>query len=277
MQFTRFTRRLSLYAFLLGFVFACAAAFVLAAHVRSFAEQKQRALAIGVELPVLRSRVALLKASLATEKAYGMDAAASLEEQAALSVLPITPDAPRFIAMLTSVVAAIDTGLSVERVVFGQETVEEGRKRIPVTLSLSGPFSAVTRLLSILRLSGKLTVSDLLQSDAEKRFLDDVDARSPASLLAASQFLSSDILSVAAQPEAALDRVTHDMPSSLAADVRAILLSSGLAPVFDVLSPIVQSFSDTGNWPLPLFTLDTVERTGDRTVIHLTMVGRKGE
>ena len=268
------SKRLQYSAFFLFFALAVAAALVLSRHVTTFAEQKQRALMIGQELPHLRSQVALLKATVATEKAFGMDAAASLEEQAASYVLPLTPDAPRLIALLSAIVGSFSDALTLESVIVGQPVVVDARETKPVTLTLRGPLLDAMNVVSLLDLSGRLTVSDLLTSEDRKRLLEDIDARSPASLPAVSAFLSADILSVASQPDAALDRVTRDMPSAVAADTRATLLASGLTPVFDVLSPVISSLRKADSWPFPFLITDSIEYADNRTVVRLTMMGR---
>ncbi len=268
-------RLIPLLCFGIGLCATAAALLLLIAHARIFSEKRDMALIIGTELPALRSRVALLEAGVEAQKIYGSEAAASREEQAQIFILPEEPDIARAVRSVQEITLAIKQGLTVESISFGKTPSGTGAlKALPGTIVLKGDAAHMARFLRILDLAGTFTVRDALTAGTASKFLADIQEASPLSLKNAEQFLHTDLITYAAQPDTTEDRMLQEIQPSAAVDIRTFLLKSGLADIRAVLSDIAASLRDKRVWPVPLLLVQSVEQVGDKWTLHIEIVSR---
>lgn len=268
-------RRLPL-LFLLGCVLCALACALLLLQVKMFAIEKDRAMAVGTRLPEVTSRVNLLSAMLESEKAYGADVLSSKEEQAAVYILPSQPDTARTVRVLQEIVRGFTTPdqLGIDKLTFGQPTVQNGRKELAGTLVMHGDFSWVTRVIALMEMSGRLSVSDVLPSAVTNDFLGRMEAANPASLGVASKFLYMDLLAYSEHADDAETQVFADVPIDTAADARTLLLQSGLADVRRALSPVAAHLREQAVWPLPLMRVKSVTGKGNVWTVEFVLMSR---
>ena len=144
-----------------------------------------------------------------------------------------------------------------------------------MTAKLHGSVNGVARLLTALGFSGDLSVSDALAPGNSRAFLEQTEAVSPLSLPGAEEFLYADLVSYAANPDAAEQRLVRDMDPSAGADIRALLLKAGLADVRTALSPVAAVLRQDHLWPMPLLRVDSVEEEGGQWTAEITVFGRQ--
>lgn len=270
---------MSMIALAAGIAGVVAGAWLLLGHLDAFGPKRDVAVLVGSSLPQLRSRVALLSANVEAEKLFGIEKHASREEQAAAYILPPRPEGSRAAAALQEAASALSANgatVTVQSLSFASAATEvDGHGELSGTLRLAGASENVLRLLTIVEFGGAISVRDALSPKAVRTFLETVEREAPLALPAAEEFLFSDLLTYAADPAAAEQRLLRDVPPESAAPIRTMLLSSGLSNVRSALSPVATRLKQQRLWPMPLIRLDGLEHEGDGAwVVQLTIFGR---
>lgn len=265
--------------FMVGILLSVAACGVLVAHTKSFSLKRDTAVMIGTTLPELRSSVALLRANREAEEYFSRTARSAREEQASVYVLPNTPAASRTVTVLQTIVSALSESMkeqgAIQTVVFADRTTDhDSYKTLRGTLRMTGSFRFVATFLSILSMSGNMMIRDVFTDDATSTFLKQVNESAPLSLKAAEDFLYTDLLTYASTPDQVEQSMLSDLPSEVQPDVRAFVLSSGLAAVRTALSDVAPTLKKSRAWPLPLLTVDSLKRDGKSWEIGLTVYRR---
>ena len=266
-------------SFVIGILLSVIACGMLAVHARSFSLKRDTAVMIGTTLPELRSSVALLAANLQAEQFFSENALSAREEQASVYVLPDSRAAGRTVASFQTIAGALRDTLktegSIRTMTFDDSSVgHSDYKTIGAHLQMSGDFRYVSTFLSILSFSGKMMIRDVLSDDAVAAFLKQINASAPLSLKAAEDFLYTDLLEYAANPDQVEQRMLQDLPTETQPDVRSFVLSSGLASVRTSLTEIAPALRNRNVWPLPFVTVDSLSRSGDAWTIGLTFYRR---
>ncbi len=276
---SRIGRAARIAAFTLGVAGVLTGCSLLLKHIDAFGPKRDMAVLIGSALPDLRSRVALLGANVEAEQLFGMEKHAAREEQASAYILPEQPEGSRAVSVLQETAAALTADgspISIGGISFARESVTvDDHRELAATVKVSASPGDVARLLTALEFSGDLSVRDALPPDRARAFLELVEKESPLSLPSAEEFLFSDLVTYAAEPDKAEQRLTRDMQPSAAADVRTLLLSSGLADVRASLSAVAPRLKAQRLWPMPLMRVDAIERDGDgEWTLVVTVFGR---
>ncbi len=230
---------------------------------------------IGAELPALASQVSALKAGLALTQAYGMDIFSRYEEQAAVYILPETVDRARVVRVLQETALALRSqgeAVQIDDLSFGSDPAS-----LTLTLALSGDPQAVAHFLSLLDLSGRITLSDVLGKDATDQFLLAVSVQSPLSMPAASLFLALDPLQYALDPLTAEDKLFADVPAAQAAALKSDLLDSPVGALRSQLTPIATVLKAKRVWPLPLLSVNRMDREQNKWTVDVKLFERSGK
>lgn len=266
---------------LLGVGILCIAASfgVLVGYGHNFGFKRDTAVMIGSVLPELKSSVALLRANTEAEQMFARDGLAAREEQAKAYVLTDGSPAPRTVAALQDIVAALakrpDAKLSFDRLTFDAKPADLGsEKTLGATLVLKGNFRDTARVLGILSFSGDMMVRDTIGDADERAFLEKVESSAPLSLKAAEDFLYTDLLDYASDPDRAEQAFLADMATDTMGDIRSFILGAGLADVRLGLQDTAPLLKDKRAWPLPLLSVIGMHREGDTWTISLTIFSR---
>ena len=264
----RLRRVLGILLFAAGIVSGVIACGLLVMHTQTFSLKRDTAVMIGSTLPELKSSVALLDANIQAETLFSQNALASREEQASVFVLPDGPAASRAVSSLQEIALAItkDAGgaVTVSTVTFDAAPVIHGSyKTLGAHLAMKGDAMSVARFLAILGYSGDMMVRDLFTDRTAEQFLRQVEDAAPLSLKPAEDFLYLDLLQYAAAPDQAEQNMLKDMPTGAQADIRSFVLQAGLAGVRSAFDRIAQHLKDKAVWPLPLVSVDHLQRSGD--------------
>lgn len=276
--FTHHRRVLELSAFVLGILCAVIACGVLIAHADAFRAKRESALKIGMQLPELESSVALLQANVEAETLFFEDGLASREELADVYILPLSSPTPRLVTSLTAIADALSivgSPLSIEKVtVSAPPEVTDGLKKYHAHLVLRGTFQSVSRFLGILSFSGDMMVKDVLPLDTQQSLLQAIEAIAPLTLRHGVDFLYTDLLEYASDPEVSEQRMLSDIPTDTAMELRSMVLRAGLAHVRSSLQDIAKTLREKHVWPFPLVDVTALRREGDRWMIDMTVYGR---
>lgn len=259
---------------------------LLAVSIGQFARVRDEAVITGATLPTLRASVALLSATIDAEKAFRERGSASREEIIDTYVLPKSAETTRAAHVLTTIAESIGAPSSehsvvIERMHFEHRAMQEAGIGIASAMSgtrgevlLRGSFQSVTAFLAIVGLSGELMIGDVLSEQAQQDFLSEMHRASPEHVKAALEFLSTDLLSYAAEPDVREDRILRNATPNDAAIIRGLLLKNGLARVRSVLSQRAATLREKHAWPLPLMRIDVLERKGDLWQIGISLMTR---
>lgn len=252
---------------------------LLLRHVEAFGPKRDMAVLIGSALPELRSRVALLNANVEAERLFGMDKFAAREEQASVYILPESPEGARAVTVLQEVAAALsadNSPVGINGITFAQDsTTVDGHRELAGAVKITASSADLSRLLTALEFSGDLSVRDALPPEQSRAFLKLVESVSPLTLPSAEEFLFSDLVAYAADPDGAEQRLTRDMQPSDAADVRTLLLSAGLADVRTSLAAVAPRLKQQRLWPMPLLRVDSLESQGNNEwILGIAVFGR---
>jgi len=269
----------SVVALATGVAGVLAGAWLLLGHLDAFGPKRDVAVLVGSALPELRSRVALLSANVEAEKLFGIERHASREEQAAAYVLPERPEGSRAAAALQEAASALSangSAVSVVSLAFAASATEvDGHGELAGTLKVKGSAENVLRLLTIMQFAGDISVRDALPPKAVREFLETVESESPLSLPAAEEFLFGDLVTYAADPTAAEQRLLRDMQPEAATSVRTLLLTSGLSDVRGALSSVASRLKQQRLWPMPLMRIDGLDHDADESwTVQLSVFGR---
>ncbi len=229
---------------------------IFSVRLQRLSVMREEAVHTGNRLPELRAHIRLLEARLAADTAYGSDLRASREEQAAAYVLPSSVDGSHVFRVFRDAVTALgrtEVGApTIDSLSVEPATPEAASAMIVIRgRGTSAQFGA---LYGIVQWSGYLTVQDALDSSADA-FLETVERAAPLSLPAIEEFLRTDLLAYAADPDAIEARIFRDMTPSLAAELKTSLLRSGLGSVRLTLTPVASFLKERRAWPLPFLSL----------------------
>ena len=261
-------------------VLACG---TLVLHARQFGSKRDGAVSIGLTLPDQKARVALLEAQTEAEQVFFEQGLAAREEQADIFVLPVGIPRARILQSIQEIGTAVrkdGTTFTIEGMTTGNvasltmsgTTIE----KTAVNLMLKANFQTMTKLFGILGFSGKMMVKDVIPEGVQQAFLAEVENVSPLALGSAEQFLYTDLLEYAADPDSKEQQLFTELSPERAGELRAHLLESGLSSVRASLSPVAKDLKTSGTWPLPLVRIDSIQREGERWNIGLTAFSRKG-
>lgn len=263
----------------IGIALSVVACGMLAVHAKSFSLKRDTAVMIGTTLPDLRSTVALLAANRQAEQFFSKNALAAREEQASVYILPDSPAAGRTIDSFQTIANVLSDSMteegSLQNLSFESTVIDRGGfKTIGAQMMLRGNFRFVSAFLSVLSFSGDMMIRDVLSDDAIVTFLKKINASAPLSLKAAEDFLYTDLLEYAAEPDRIEQEMLQDLPPDTQGDIRSFVLASGLSAVRSSLTKIAPELRRNRVWPLPFVTVDSMKRQGQQWTIDLTFYRR---
>ena len=265
--------------FIVGVLLSVTACGLLAVHASSFSLKRDTAVMIGTTLPELRSAVALLSANSQAEQLFAQNALSAREEQAAAYILPEGPAASRAVEALRTIASTLAQSMEtegvLERLAFDQNIVHHGSyKTVRGELHLKGDFRFVARFLTILSFSGDMMIRDALTDSESREFLRRIETLAPLTLRIAEDFLYTDLLQYAASPDQIEQILFKELPVDAQADIKTLLLTSGLAAVRTSFQHIALSLNARRVWPLPLLRVNALTRDGEQWIIDLTFYRR---
>lgn len=264
---------------IVGLTLIVGSSLLLSTHASAFGTARTSAMTLGSALPSLRSQVALLESSVQARQIFGAEADAAREEQASIFILPKDPDTARMVSVLHAIAQALredGADITIDAITFDKQVMTSGDHRaLPTTVSMHGNLASVSRLTSILKLAGVLSVSDALAPGAGKEFTQMVESMHTLSLPAAERFLALNLADYAAEPDGAESRLTQDLSIDDAVSLRTFLLKSGLSDVRLTLGEVATTLRDKCLWPMPLVHIDSLEGNGSVWTLKMGLLARR--
>lgn len=264
-------------SFVSGILLSIAACGVLASHASLFSQKRDTAVMIGIQLPELKTAVALLSANVEAERVFAEQARAAREEQASVYILPSTSPAPRTVKTLQEISSALgeDSDFRLEKLTFDAASKDQGTfKTLTAHAVFRGSFQETARMLAVLGFGGDMVVKDVLSVQDQEIFLRQMEAAAPLSLGRAEDFLYLDLLRYAAAPDKSEQYMLEDVPSAAVSQIRATLLDAGLTDVRLAFAGLASELSQKNLWPTPLMKVRSIQRDGDRWTVELAVFSR---
>lgn len=252
---------------------------LLRGHFQMLKDIREFALPLAAEIPALERRAALLSRQMELGALEDDLSGNSAEEKLRIYVLPQGDDVTRLLGYFE----AARTLLEKQKLLQSMSPIEVGdpvesdglRER---TLM----FSAILRpegrgqLLSILRLSGLLTVGDVLSRDDIRTLFTLTENQNYTGIVPVKQFLSADLLGYALDPTVPEARLKQAMSSEeFLSAFQSLLDRSGLSSVTRILtSDLGRTLAGMKLWPVQFMTMEkeSVEEKEDGwEEVRLTM------
>lgn len=244
------------------------AALLMHAHFQVLNEVEEYALPLAAEIPPLERRVSLLTQQMELSSLEASLRTGSLEEKLNVYVLPKGEDITRLLAFLESTRTFLENrdllqSMSAIDVSEPADTDMRGRNGGALQ-ARTIRFSAVLRpdgreqLLSILRLSGMLTVGDVLSPADIQTLFDLTEKQNYAGIVPVEQFLSADLLAYASDPTAPEARLQQAMSSEeFLSAFHSLLAGAKLPEVKQLLTgDLGRALSVQKLWPVQFMTIE---------------------
>jgi hypothetical protein len=227
---------------------------------------KEIGLPAALELPQMEKRLALLQDQVEAAELQEALRTGSAQEQFGVYVIPGELDLDRLLAtfdILADDLHAIGALSALSPIHVGEpQTIREGSalRAVPVTFDAELNREGMDKLLLLLRLSGRLTVSDALSPQQLSALINLTEKENPAALTVLEQFLGADLLRYSREPEPFENQVLRSLTSpEFEKQFTDIVDHSGLAKARYLFGGALgQSLEGHNLWPMPILT---VERT----------------
>jgi hypothetical protein len=241
----------------------------LAEHLRAYELLRGDVLPTAVLIPALQQRERILQEQLEIAEVQATFRTGSQEELLRTYVIPGVSDRERLLRFLEAVRDSLQgRGLlsSMSAVSFGEiEAITlEGvsLSSLPLMFTVTVTSNGAQELFTVLRASGMVVLGDALTREEQRELLRHTEAENPAAVMNLEQFLASDLLRYAREPqphheqlrkafvsEVALESLEHLLSTSFLADVRALLGG-----------PLGKALEQKNAWPMRYLALDAVEQ-----------------
>lgn len=255
---------------MLSVPFLSIAVALLNAHVTTIRDVKQAGLPAAVTLPALERRLNILQEQVDVSELEKAVAQGSEEEIIATYILPDAPQLDRVLGFIDLLRARLEE----TKMLRGMSAIEPGAAE---TLSSPGgvrahPFTfeadvteeGMRIVLNAVRLSGLLTISDVLTDEERRRLLQMTEDEDPTSIAVMEHFLSTSILPYAREPKPFEEQVFRSFTSpAFQRSFTELLRHSGLTAMQSIYGGgLGQALSQQKLWPLRFVTLERMAIRG---------------
>ncbi|MSR86807.1 hypothetical protein EXS70_01390 [Candidatus Peribacteria bacterium] len=254
-------------AFMGGSMLLALSVMMLQGHFQALKDIREYGLPLAAEIPPLERRNTLLGQQMELSTLEASLRTDSTSEKLHVYVLPEADDLKRPLAFLETA----STFLQKRSLLRSMSEIEVGD---PTDVALPDPlenlqsrtlhFSAVLRpegradLLSILKLSGMLTVGDILSPENIKTLFSLTETQNYAGIVPVEQFLSADVLSYAQDPTLYDQRLSQALSSEeFLKSFKSLLQASGLPHVREFLTgDLGRTLVAQKLWPVQFMTVE---------------------
>lgn len=264
---------LPLSACLAGGACLCLSALLLTMHLHALREMKDVSLPLAVELPPLEHRLQMLKAQVELSELNAAMRSGSPEEKLAAYVLPSPDDTVRLLAFFDVLrehlaragmlrkMSAIELG-DAQDVPGGGDASKGVLQARHLTLTVTVNDDGRKELLSVLRLSGLLTVADALSKDELQHLFLLTEAQNYAGIVPMEKFLSADLMSYILETQSYEQQLLQSFPSEqFLRDFRSLTQQSLLHEAKDLLGGALGDvLRGQKLWPLQFMTASTIRQ-----------------
>lgn len=236
--------------------------FLLSQSAATVLEVREISVPLVSDIPQFERRISLLTDQIELAQLHAATRTGSAEERMNVFVIPDEVDLDRLVGVFDVVGSILrEQGLlaRMSDITLGDPTPssEEGLEERLLTVQLAAHEDGVQTVLSLIKFAGLLTVGDLLSSGERKLLLQKTEEENPTGVIAMEQFLSTDLLSYARDPDAFEEQLLRAFTSpSFLKTLQDMLQSSAVRDARKILGGnIGNSLQKSALWPLPLMTL----------------------
>ncbi len=272
MTFSFNSRRHAVTAAVLGTAFFAASAGLTAAHVLAVSAMRDVGLPVAARIPVLAQRKAALAEQADIAALRASVSGEAYDELYRLYVLPDKPDLPRVVSILEKLLNRLETSGTVRELTSILSTEETNTITIDLLVA-AGKSSDVIQLID---LSGMLTISDALTPADHDALLALTEQEDPSAIVALEQFLTTDLLRYASEPQASESQLLRAGADDVfRQNVLSILDASRLRSIAATATFLANDKKGSVSlWPLPLLTIESVRTETTPSGEHLTLTVR---
>ncbi len=264
--------------FLLGMAFFAGSAGLLTAHALTIRTMRDVGFPIAAEVQPLVQRKALLAEQTEIATLQASVRGDAYREIYDVYVLPEKADVTRTVAVLEALLTQLQQQ-GIVRSIGAIDTWKNDGSSVDVSLTVTAAPGGSATILSLLDVSGVLTVSDAFTEVERAALLELSEQENPAIIAAVERFLSGDLLQYAKVSELTESQLFQSVGTErFERDFRALVDTSRLrsfAQTALLLDGGNSSAPQEGSslWPLPLFTIEQShwENTPAGEVLTLTM------
>ncbi len=249
---------------------------MLSLHTGDVKAMRDVGLPAALELPAVEHRISILKEQSDAAAMQASVAGDSSAEMLHMYVLPDTSGLDRLLATIDTFTTELKrTGmlknLSAVQVGNAEPVSLSGAAltKVPVSFEADMTLEGVQALFLFQKLSGYLTIGDVLTSEQQHLLLQLTEQENPAAITALETFLSTDLLTYAAQPAEVQNNLLKSFTSdSFAVSLKELIAQSDLASASQLLnSPLGHALQTQKLWPLRFLipVKSALRQTGDTT------------
>ncbi len=258
----------SLTAFILGLSAIAASGVLLTLHASVIRDVQEQGLPAAVTIPPLEKRLQILKSQIEVSELQQAVSQGSSDEVVSAFVLTATPDTDRVLTLLTVLHDHFKKAGQLRSFSPVQTLPDEPLPAIagvtahPFLIEAEVTEEGLTKLLTFLRLSGLLTISDALSNTEIQKLLAMTEQQDPSSVAVIEHFLSVPVLRYALDPRPYDQEVMRAFTGETAQLFSEFTAHSDLAQIRDFFSGefgrvLVQQHL----WPVRFLTADRMTVT----------------
>jgi hypothetical protein len=236
---------------------------------RAVASAREDTLPLAAVLAPLERREALLQSQAETAELHATLDSGSLDEELRAYVLPASNDVKRLLSVFETIIQTLTrqgnlrTASSID-VGDPRSVVLEGADALtvqPVRMKAVVREEGARTLTSFLHLSGLLTIADVIDPKAFHDLLEKTMEENPAALPALQQFLATDLLAYARDPQPFEERLAHTFSDERVGNALRTTLESPL--MTEARRMLGGEFGnilrDQKLWPTQFIAIDSID------------------
>lgn len=248
---------------IMGLLLLALSTVLIQEHIRVVQSIREEAIPLVATLPALEQRVAVLEEQVEMTELQSALRVGSQEERMRVYVLPDEIDTDRVVStfdVIGDVLKQRGIAADVASVSFGDLTVAVDMFKRNVTLRSALSREGVRELLTLIDLSGTLTVADALTDGERTELYEYVERSNPAGIADIEEFLSTDIMEYMAEGRSYEQKMLRSFSDeTLSNAILNVIHSSRLKDAKRLLGgPMGAVLNDQQLWPMPLMTLEEV-------------------
>jgi len=238
-------------------------AVLLTAHARAVMEVQDISIPLVADLPELERRLSVLTNQVEMGELHAMTRVGSQEERVNVFVLPTQPDFDRLMAIFDIFRDSLEReGLiaDVSDITLDDPVQREDLVTRAVTMTFDAHQDGIEKFLSVMKLSGLLTIGDALTAQERRILLERTEAENPAGITALEQFLSTDLLRYARDSHSYEQQLLRSFSSpEFVSTFQDTLRLSFLRDARRILnSEIGRSIDRFDLWPFPFLIVNDI-------------------
>ncbi len=267
------------FAMLVGMKLLLMSALLLSLHASAIREVREVGLPAAVTLPALEKRIAVLSEQVEVSELQQAMAQGSEQEMIKTFILPSEPELDRVLSLLDVLRNHLQkTGVlkGMSAIKAGDAVVSEtdGVRAYPLKFEVDVTEEGLKQLLSVLHLSGFLTIGDALQTDEIHRLLTLTEEEDPSSVSVVESFLSTPLIRYAREPKPYEAQMQRSFASpAFAAAFSDLVQHSLLQDAREILGgDIGRVLTEQRLWPTRFLTVEQVSiQTKEKGSIHMML------